>query len=48
MNCEYDENTAKKISYIELYHEGSDTQFWKGHYGSKMAGASIQLLYDSL
>ncbi|KAJ8922010.1 hypothetical protein NQ315_008649 [Exocentrus adspersus] len=29
-------------------HEGHDTQFWKGHYGSKMAGAVVRFVFDSI
>lgn len=29
-------------------HEGTDTQFWKGHYGSKMAGAVLRFQFDSI
>ncbi|KAJ8970261.1 hypothetical protein NQ317_018124 [Molorchus minor] len=28
----------RNITKLIFEHEGSDTQFWKGHYGSKMAG----------
>lgn len=29
-------------------HEGRDTQFWKGHYGSKMAGGVLKFDFDSI
>lgn len=31
------------IRFIKFYHGGMDTQFWAGHYGSKMTGACIKL-----
>jgi len=31
------------LRYLTFRHSGQDTQFWKGHYGSKMAGASVTL-----
>jgi len=32
------------VRYIKFYHGGMDTQFWAGHYGSKMSGASVKLI----
>lgn len=32
------------VRYIEFTHEGKDTQFWSGHYGSKMAGGVVKLM----
>ena len=29
------------VRYIKFYHGGTDTQFWKGHYGSKFTAASL-------
>lgn len=31
------------VRFIKFYHGGMDTQFWAGHYGSKMSGACIKL-----
>lgn len=31
------------VRTISFLHEGQDTQFWAGHYGSKMARASVKL-----
>ncbi|KAF4524836.1 hypothetical protein B566_EDAN014319 [Ephemera danica] len=31
------------VRFIRFKHEGQDTQFWAGHYGSKMTLASVQL-----
>jgi len=31
------------LRYVKFCHSGQDTQFWAGHYGSKMAGASVTL-----
>lgn len=36
------------IKGLIFEHEGHDTQFWKGHYGSKMAGAVVKFLFDSI
>ncbi|KAB0802606.1 hypothetical protein PPYR_04792 [Photinus pyralis] len=36
------------IEGILFEHEGRDTQFWTGHYGSKMAGGMVKLLFDSI
>ncbi|KAF2904275.1 hypothetical protein ILUMI_01894 [Ignelater luminosus] len=41
---EYPEN----IEELVFEHEGCDTQFWAGHYGSKMAGGVLKLLFDSI
>lgn len=29
------------VEKVMLYHGGSDTLFWAGHYGSKMAGSCV-------
>ncbi|GLV43987.1 hypothetical protein CBL_12717 [Carabus blaptoides fortunei] len=42
------DNYGKGVTDIEFYHEGVDTQFWAGHYGSKMAGGVVKILFDSL
>ncbi|KAI4457326.1 f-box only protein 6-like protein [Holotrichia oblita] len=34
------------VEKIIFRHSAQDTQFWKGHYGMKMAGAVIKLLID--
>lgn len=36
------------VNRIVFQHEGRDLQFWKGHYGSKMAGGVVKLLFDSI
>ncbi|XP_066156177.1 F-box only protein 6-like [Euwallacea fornicatus] len=36
------------IMRIHFCHEGQDRQFWKGHYGSKMAGGVLKFLLDSI
>ncbi|KAF5295950.1 hypothetical protein FQA39_LY12722 [Lamprigera yunnana] len=36
------------VEGLRFEHEGRDTQFWAGHYGSKMAGGVIKLLFDSI
>lgn len=33
---------------IIFQHEGLDTQFWKGHYGSKMAGGVVRFDFESM
>ena len=32
------------VRFIRFYHGGKDTQFWAGHYGSKMSGACVKLM----
>ncbi|KAF2899432.1 hypothetical protein ILUMI_06741 [Ignelater luminosus] len=36
------------IEELIFEHEGRDTQYWAGHYGSKMAGGVLKLLFDSI
>lgn len=36
-------NYDKGVRFIRFYHGGVDTQFWAGHYGSKMTGACVKL-----
>lgn len=36
------------IDYIVYQHDGQDGLFWKGHYGVKMAGASLKFSFDSI
>jgi hypothetical protein len=36
------------VRRIIFQHEGRDTQFWKGHYGSKMAGGVLRILFDTI
>ncbi|CAI6366694.1 unnamed protein product [Macrosiphum euphorbiae] len=31
-------------SYLILYHSGVDTQFWAGHYGTKISGSVVKIL----
>ncbi|XP_077558259.1 F-box only protein 6-like isoform X2 [Haemaphysalis longicornis] len=33
----------KGVRFVKFWHYGSDTQFWAGHYGAKMAGGSIRV-----
>lgn len=42
------EKCPKGVRKIKFWHEGQDTQFWKGHYGSKMAGGVVKIKFDSL
>lgn len=34
------------VRYIVLEHHGKDTQFWAGHYGSKMSGGYVRFLWE--
>ncbi|KRT80666.1 hypothetical protein AMK59_6302 [Oryctes borbonicus] len=36
------------VDTIVFEHYGQDRQFWKGHYGMKMAGAVVKLLLDTV
>ncbi|RZC35566.1 F-box only protein 6 [Asbolus verrucosus] len=36
------------VKSIVFQHQGCDTQFWAGHYGSKMAGGVLKILFDSI
>ncbi|CAG9771373.1 unnamed protein product [Ceutorhynchus assimilis] len=36
------------IANIYFCHEGRDTMFWSGHYGSKMAGGVLRFDFDSI
>ncbi|XP_018331071.1 F-box only protein 6-like [Agrilus planipennis] len=38
----------KGVRKINFMHEGKDKQFWKGYYGSKMAGAVVRIDFDSI
>lgn len=29
---------------LTIFHLGVDTQFWKGHYGTKIAGSVVKVL----
>ena len=33
------------VRYVEFWDKGKDTQFWAGHYGSKMAAAVIKIVF---
>uniref|UniRef100_A0A915PF04 FBA domain-containing protein n=1 Tax=Setaria digitata TaxID=48799 RepID=A0A915PF04_9BILA len=37
----------KGIRYVLFKHSGKDEQFWAGHYGSKMANASVVINYGN-
>jgi len=39
-------NYGPGVHYIEFWDQGKDTQFWAGHYGCKMAGAVIKVLFN--
>ena len=34
---------GRGVRFVVFYHGGVDTQFWAGHYGSKMSGACVKL-----
>lgn len=36
-------NYGPGVRFIKFYHGGMDTQYWSGHYGSKMSGACVKL-----
>lgn len=38
----------ENVSTLVFEHEGQDSQFWKGHYGSKMAGGVLKFVFDSI
>ncbi|KAK6108999.1 F-box associated region family protein [Brugia pahangi] len=40
-------NYPKGIRYVLFRHSGKDQQFWAGHYGSKMAKASVIVNYGN-
>lgn len=42
------EDYPDDVTKLIFEHEGKDLQFWKGHYGSKMAGGVVKILFDSL
>lgn len=31
-------------TYLTLFHSGVDTQFWAGHYGTKISGSVVKVL----
>lgn len=33
------------VRYVDFWDKGKDTQFWKGHFGSKMAAAIVKLVF---
>ncbi|GAB6029422.1 hypothetical protein CHUAL_005181 [Chamberlinius hualienensis] len=35
-----------RVRYITFNHAGKDSQFWAGHYGSKMTGSTVMLVCD--
>jgi hypothetical protein len=39
---------GKGVKYIRFAHAGKDTQFWAGHYGSKMAGSQVTICFYPL
>ncbi|PSN50324.1 hypothetical protein C0J52_10124 [Blattella germanica] len=44
---EWIKNYKPGVRYIRFYHGGVDTQYWLGHYGSKMSGACVKLVIPS-
>lgn len=38
----------ENVLTLVFEHEGQDTQFWKGHFGSKMAGGVLKFVFDSI
>jgi len=38
------QNYGPGVRFIRFFHGGMDTQFWAGHYGSKMSGACVKLM----
>lgn len=40
--CDY----GPGVRYVRFADAGKDTQFWAGHYGSKMAGAWVKVLFN--
>lgn len=42
------EDYTSGVRSLTFQHEGQDTQFWKGNYGSKMAGGVVRILFDSM
>jgi len=47
--CKYSHsfnNYGPGVRYVEFWDQGKDTQFWAGHYGSKMAGAVIKVSFN--
>ncbi|CAH1981337.1 unnamed protein product [Acanthoscelides obtectus] len=42
------EEYPKNVAVLVFEHEGQDTQFWKGHYGSKMSGGVVRVVFESI
>ena len=40
------ENYSDNLRYILFEHSGKDTQFWAGHYGIKLRGSSVKLIFE--
>ncbi|KAL1449818.1 hypothetical protein WDU94_002291 [Cyamophila willieti] len=38
------ENYPPGVRYVLFHHEGVDSQFWRGHYGSKMTQSTVFLI----
>ncbi|KZS17636.1 F-box only protein 2 [Daphnia magna] len=36
----------ESVRYVKFYHGGTDRQFWAGHYGAKMTGASVVVSFS--
>uniref|UniRef100_A0A1B6DUW5 FBA domain-containing protein n=1 Tax=Clastoptera arizonana TaxID=38151 RepID=A0A1B6DUW5_9HEMI len=36
------------VRYIMFVHSGVDTQYWNGHYGSKMSGGRVYLEFPQM
>ncbi|XP_071945938.1 F-box only protein 6-like [Antedon mediterranea] len=39
-------NYGNGVRFIRFVHRGKDSQFWAGHYGSKMAAAEVRILVN--
>lgn len=47
IECTFDDYPSG-VRNIIFNHGGCDTLFWKGHYGPKMAGGVVKLLFDTM
>ena len=39
-------NYGVGVRYVKFEHDGQDTQFWAGHYGSKITGSTVKLINE--
>lgn len=42
------DNYSIPVDTIVFEHKGTDTQFWAGHYGPKMAGGVVKILMNCI